>query len=157
MNELMPMQLASCQTLPSPQLSFLFYFGFILVFPSHLCYWSSFQLISQPLSFSSTPWPDSFSQGKPCSNHFSPRKPLVAPFGTRLHSQRHFSGEIQADDSSPLEADFWNAALGSRRRPLLGSRFAAETSESKHSRPDYSLPLPPESELSWVNSGKRLN
>lgn len=149
------MQLASCQKLPSPQLSFLFYFG--SVFPSYLCYWSRFQLIPEPLSFSSTPWPESFSQGKACSNHVSLRKPSVAPLGVRLHSQRDFSGEIQADDSSPLEADFGNAALGSRRRPLPGSRFAAETSESKHSRPDYSPPLPPESELSWVNSGKRLN
>ena len=149
------MQLDSRQTLPRPHLSFLFYFGFI--FPSHLCYWSSFQLMSQPLSFSSTPWPDSFSQGKPCSNHFSLRKPPVAPLGIRLHPQHGFSGEIQADDSSRLEADFGNAALGSRRRPLLGSRFAAETSESKHSRPDYSPPLPPESELSRVDSGKRLN
>lgn len=45
----------------------------------------------------------------------------------------------------------------SRGRPLLGPWFAAVSLESKHSPPAYSPPLPPESELSQVNSGRRLN
>lgn len=82
-----------------PNFPFCFYFG--SVSPPYLCYWSRFQLIPQPLSFSSTPWPESFSQGKACSNHVSRGNPQWLPYRSRLHSSAISLGRFRLMTQAP--------------------------------------------------------